>query len=85
MESLPDSTGYLIGLLSDMRLKENIVKIDELESGLGWYTWEWTEEGKKLAGNQVTEGVLAHEARELFPDAVIEVDGYLRVNYERIY
>jgi len=72
-------------LLSDVRLKKNIERIGTLDSGLGWYRWEWTEQGASIAGDQSCQGVLAHEAREVFPDAVIEIDNYLRVDYARIH
>lgn len=72
-------------LASDVRLKTNIKQIDMLDSGLPWYVWDWTEEALAIVGNQPSEGVLAHEARIKFPHAVIEVDGYLRVNYKEIH
>lgn len=75
----------LAGAFSDLRLKENIVKIGELSSGLGWYTWDWTEEGKLLANDQITEGVIAQEAAEKFPDAIGEHKGFMTVNYEGIH
>ncbi len=78
--------GALIGLLSDLRLKENIVKIGELPSGLNLYRWDWTKEGKKLAVNQMPIGVIAQEAQKSFPDAVTAgIDGYLRVNYKELH
>lgn len=67
-------------LFSDARLKTNIQKVGELPSGLGWYTWGWKEER-----SQPTTGVIAQEARELFPDAVVEQDGFLAVDYSRIH
>ncbi len=70
---------------SDIRLKQNIERIGTLDSGLGWYKWEWTEEGKAIAGDQICFGVIAQEAREMFPDAVVEIDNYLRVDYARIH
>lgn len=78
-------TGAFGLLSSDIRLKENIERIGTLDSGLGWYKWDWTEEGKAIAGDQICIGVIAQEAREMFPDAVVEVDNYLRVDYTRIH
>lgn len=72
-------------LASDVRLKQNIERIGTLDSGLGWYKWEWTEQGKAIAGDQSCQGVLAQEAQEMFPDAIVEVDNYLRVDYARIH
>jgi len=71
---------------SDIRLKENIVKIGKYNSGLNMYTWDWNKEGKKVAHpDQPTVGVMAQEAMLVFPEAVIKGnDGYLRVDYGRI-
>jgi hypothetical protein len=71
---------------SDERLKENIVKIGELKSGLNWYSWDWKDEAKDIVGDQVTEGVIAQEAQKVFPHAVIAgEDGYLRVDYKELH
>jgi len=76
----------IAGLFSDVMLKKNIVKVGQLPSGLNWYDWEWTEEGMKLSHDQATSGVLAQEAKEIFPDAVAEdANGYLRVDYKRLH
>ena len=71
---------------SDIRLKENIVKIGKYNSGLNMYTWDWNKEGKKVAHpDQPTVGVMAQEAMLVFPEAVMKGDdGYLRVDYGRI-
>ena len=71
---------------SDIRLKENIVKLGKYNSGLNMYTWDWNEEGKKVAHpDQPTVGVMAQEAMLMFPEAVMKGnDGYLRVDYGRI-
>ena len=74
-----------LGGFSDIRLKTNIEKVGTLDSGLSWYTWEWTEEGRDLAGDQIPEGVIAQEAFEIFPDAVTQIGGWLRVNYQEIH
>ena len=70
---------------SDIRLKTNIERIGELPNGLSLYRWSWNDIAKKLGINTQTIGVMAHEAREVMPEAVIEgEDGYLRVNYGMI-
>ena len=70
---------------SDRKLKTNIRKVGELASGLNTYFWDWTEEAKKFVGNQMTFGVMAQEAMEIFPEAVsMHPDGYLQVDYSRI-
>jgi hypothetical protein len=59
--------------------------VGELASGLNTYFWDWTEEAKKFVGNQVTFGVMAQEAMEIFPEAVsTSPSGYLQVDYSRI-
>jgi len=74
-----------IAASSDIRLKENIIKIGELESGLAWYVWDWTDEAKAIVGGQVAEGVIAQEAIKLFPEAIGEINGYMAVDYARIH
>jgi hypothetical protein len=71
---------------SDIRLKTNIKRIGTLPNGLPLYQWAWNEIAKKLGiDDNPTTGVMAHEAREVMPEAVIEgEDGYLRVNYGMI-
>lgn len=70
---------------SDKKLKTNIRKVGQLASGLNTYFWDWTEEAKKLVGNQMTFGVMAQEAIEVFPEAVsTDSNGYLQVDYARI-
>lgn len=80
------SAAAMAAAMSDINLKENIVKIGKYGSGLNMYTWDWNEEGKKVAHpDQPTVGVMAQEAMLVFPEAVMKGDdGYLRVDYGRI-
>ena len=79
------SQGYAAGKTSDRKFKTNIKKVGQLASGLNTYFWDWTEEAKKFVGNQMTFGVMAQEAIEVFPEAVsMHPDGYLQVDYARI-
>jgi hypothetical protein len=82
----PGLIDYLtLAASSDIRLKENIQHIGKSDKGINLYTWDWNEEGKRIAGNQPTIGVLAQELREVMPEAVTEgPDGYLRVNYLKV-
>jgi hypothetical protein len=76
--------GSVLSPNSDIRLKENIKPAGNV-GGVNFYTWDWNEEGKRIAGNQATFGVLAQEARETHPEAIHEgPDGYLRVDYSKI-
>jgi hypothetical protein len=69
---------------SDVRLKENIKPAGNV-GGVNFYTWDWNVEGKRIAGDQATFGVLAQEVRETHPEAIQEgSDGYLRVDYSKI-
>lgn len=63
---------------SDERLKEDIVKIGESESGINVYKFNYKGNPK------VYQGVIAQEVQESNPEAVIEKDGFLAVNYDLI-
>lgn len=70
---------------SDRRLKANIKPIGKLGAHK-FYTWDWKDEAKAVFGHQPTIGVIAQEAVEITPDAVlIGSDGYLRVDYKRLF
>jgi hypothetical protein len=70
---------------SDIRLKENITHVGVLPNGANWYTWDWNDKGKAIAGNQPTQGVMAQEIQKTNPDAVTtDSDGYLRVDYSKV-
>ena len=65
---------------SDIRLKENIVKVGNSPSGINIYEWNY-----KSAPNSRYRGVMAHEILEEHPEAVaIEPDGYMSVFYGKI-
>ncbi|MBL4755743.1 MAG: tail fiber domain-containing protein [Flavobacteriales bacterium] len=72
--------------VSDMRLKDNIVKVGELPNGLNLYTWTWNDKAKEAGLDTGIElGVMAQEVLEVLPSAVIKgEDGYLRVNYSEV-
>jgi hypothetical protein len=69
-------------MASDRRLKTNVTPIGE-RSGVKLYSWDWTDEGKRIASpDQPTVGVMADELMETHPHLVHRAsDGYLRVNY----
>lgn len=71
--------------LSDVSLKTNIKPAGSLDNGINLYTWDWTEEGKRLAGDAPAYGVLAQEVQQTMPEAVTRGDhGYLMVNYSKL-
>jgi hypothetical protein len=64
--------------MSDIRLKENITKTGQLANGLNLYKWDWKDDSM----SDPTNGVIAQEVLEKFPEAVLTHDsGYLMVNY----
>lgn len=68
--------------LSDVRLKTNIKPLGK-ESGHNVYSWDWNEDGKRIADPaQPTVGVMAQELQETHPHLVqLGPDGFLRVDY----
>ena len=71
---------------SDKRLKKNLIKMGQLKSGLNIYKWEWIDGAKELGADMNhTLGVIAQEAKELFPNAVVKMDnGYYAVKYNEL-
>ena len=61
---------------SDLRLKENISPVGQLDNGLTVYRFNY------IGSPQTQIGLIAQEVRDVKPDAVtVGEDGYLRVNY----
>jgi hypothetical protein len=77
--------GVAGAIFSDSNLKSNVKKVGTLESGAGWYTWDWKEIAEELVGDQVGEGVMAQEFMHYEPDAVSMQNGYLAVNYGMVH
>ena len=75
-----------IGLFSDPRMKENVVKIGKLDNGLNLYKFDYKPEFKDIAGHGSHVGVMADEVEAIMPKAVIQhANGYKMVNYGVIY
>lgn len=65
--------------ISDIRAKQDIVRLGRLENGLGFYSFKYN------GGSQTYVGVMAQEVEALLPDAVVHGDdGYLRVFYDQL-
>ena len=65
------------GRRSDIRLKHDIVLLDYLDNGLGFYRFSYNGSDKAYVG------VMAQEVEAIRPEAVVHgSDGYLRVNYD---
>lgn len=73
------SLGKTLGkMLSDPRLKTDVVKLGEMEDGLGIYEWTYIWENE----DERNVGVMADEVAELRPWALgPEVDGFMTVDY----
>ena len=66
---------------SDVRLKENIKHVDQID-GINMYTWDWKDEEMSWPMNY---GVIAQEVAQTHPEAVTRGDhGYLMVDYSKL-
>jgi len=66
-------------MASDRRVKRDIIRIGSMPSGLPVYSFKY------IWGDEPHIGVMAQEAAELFPDAVLRHEaGFLMVDYSRI-
>ena len=64
---------------SDIRLKQDIVKLGTLDNGIGIYRFRYTW------SDQAYVGVMAQEVQMVMPEAVGRgADGCLRVNYDKV-
>ena len=73
-------------MMSDRRVKEDIVKIGQHPLGLGIYMFRYKAPYSERYGNHRRVGVMADEVAEKYPDAVSRhEDGYLRVDYGRLF
>jgi hypothetical protein len=78
-------TGAKMGMFSDRRMKESIVKIGSLDNGLNLYKFDYKPEFKDIAGHGTFVGVMADEAKAI-PNAVIrQANGYDIVDYSKVY
>ena len=64
---------------SDIRLKEDIKLLGE-ENGHNVYTFSYINDPLK----KVYKGVMAHEVEKTNPDAVVEINGFKAVDYDKI-
>lgn len=67
---------------SDERLKKNVQKIGETDSGRDLYSWDWNDTAKKKLGLTGSEsGVIAQENRDISKKMP---NGFLAVDYSKI-
>jgi len=82
---LGNVVGAVGSLFSDIRLKENVMKVDDVQPGVGLYTWDWNDTAKAMGIDDPTEGVIAQELKAVDPSAVIMGDdGYYSVDYSKV-
>lgn len=67
--------------MSDERLKKNIEKIGETDSGRDLYQWDWNKQAEKLGMTGSSQGVLAQENRDISKKMP---NGFLAVDYSKI-
>lgn len=81
-------TSFLAALpfFSDAELKTNVRRIGTHKSGLPLYKWDWNTIAHEIGATENDNvGVMAHEAKEKFPQAVYtHPNGYMMVNYARL-
>lgn len=70
---------------SDSRMKENVVKIGKLSSGINIYSFSYKPEFKDIAGHGTFVGVMADEVEKAIPEAVLVAsNGYKMVDYSKV-
>lgn len=72
------SLGSAAIMASDIHVKDVIGKVGKLASGIGLYAYRY------LAGGPVVVGVIAQEVALSKPEAVVDMGGYLGVDYGRL-
>lgn len=66
-------------IISDIRLKTDIVLIGKAENGLPLYTFRY------LGDTAIYQGVMAQDVLKFMPEAVVVMpNGYMAVNYEML-
>ncbi len=73
-------------MMSDPRVKEDIVKVGQHPLGLGIYRYRYKAPYAEWYGTGRHVGVMADEVAEKYPDAVCcDANGYLSVDYGRLF
>ena len=76
--------GQALGMvMSDIRLKTNLVPIGS-HHGLTVYKWDWTASAKRFGYEGESRGFIAQEVELLYPEAVLEVDGFKQILYKTL-
>ena len=64
--------------MSDLRTKENVHKVGSVSDYIGLYEFNYKGDDKRYVG------VIAQEVKNVMPDAVIDCNGVLAVNYDKL-
>lgn len=65
--------------MSDIRTKENIRRVGSMASGIGTYLFNY------IGDKAMQFGVMAQEVLGVHPEAVLNIDGILHVDYRKIW
>lgn len=74
--------GYMMGpalAASDLRVKEDLVRVGTMPSGLPVYEFNYVDQ----PGRHI--GVIAQDVEQVFPEAVLEIDGVKHVRYDMVH
>lgn len=76
------SDGIMTTMMSDRRVKENIVEVGRHPLGIGLYLFDYKEEFHGICGAGRQFGVMADEVEAVVPEAVsAHAAGFKQVNY----
>jgi len=82
-QNIFDIGGKVAGFFSDPKLKSNI-EIVGVENGFNIYSWVWNELANKIGLFGESKGVMADQVKQVRPEAVSVINGYMHVNYSMI-
>lgn len=76
-------SAYSAGMFSDRRLKKNITLLGRI-GRFNWYSWDWNSVGEHIGLKGKTQGVIADEVVDIYPEAVTLRQGFMFVNYGKL-
>jgi hypothetical protein len=78
-------SAYLMRPGSDIRIKQDIVQVGQLNNGFPLYAFQYKPEFRDVQGHGFRIGVMAQDIEKVIPDAVsIHADGYKIVDYGKV-
>ena len=73
---------------SDVRLKENLIKITDaldIVTSLNGYYWKWNDKVDESTKSSPGTGLVAQEVQKVFPEVIRErQDGFLAIDYQKM-